>query len=243
MIQSLYIIRLITWSWSSLKCCSFFGHTLDATRRLHRSVTDYISKVTFPTLLVEMWALPCHQVTTKTTSPSHILFVPQFWRKSCFVIRAAPPAATVAGLVGSGFNNYYSKPPVKTSGETGCAPEALSSSCLVCGARSPLSLVSGSIPGCKITQCVVKNKEATIPVTPAWLFVWSLESSCAAVESVLDFWEAQFAVISMDSYNGLHSHLFTPAVFIVNELSDQLWCFESVCILFKHSCVMMKQCM
>lgn len=31
------------------------------------------------------------------------------WRKPCFVITSAPPAATVPCLGGSGFNNYYSK--------------------------------------------------------------------------------------------------------------------------------------
>lgn len=35
---------------------------------------------------------------------------------TCFVVKPAPPAATVAGMVGSGSHNYYSKPLVKTMG-------------------------------------------------------------------------------------------------------------------------------
>lgn len=54
--------------------------------------------------------LTCHNVRKETQLllRGAFLFVPQCWRISCSVIRPAPPAATVACLLGGGLNIYYS---------------------------------------------------------------------------------------------------------------------------------------
>lgn len=148
---------------------------------------------------------------------------------SRFVIKPAPPAATVGCLVGSGFNNYYSRPPVKAVGKLVASqrPFLPSASCVVLLLLYLLFLVP--FQAVKLPDLLFKTKSHDTSNTSM--------AACLIAED--SSWAADWSSTRCNFggyHQGLHAHLFIPAVFIVNELSDQLWCFDSMCAQLKHLC-------